>query len=341
MILVTGGTGLVGSHLLLELTSSGKKARAIHRKNSDLGAVKKVFSYYLSSAEAEDYYNQIEWQEADLNDVPALEIAFNGIQEVYHCAALVSFDSSKATTLRKINIEGTANIVNLCISRKVEKLCYLSSIATLGLSLGETQVTEDFTWHPEKDHTEYAISKHGAEIEVWRASQEGVPVIILNPGVILGPGNWNQGSSQIFKKVNDGLNYHFPKTTGFVGVKDVAVAAVTAMESSVKNEQFIVVAENLKFKDVLKMVANSLGKPGPKKQLKPWMVYVGWIFQSLGSRLFGTKQLINSGDYKSLFEDTFYSNEKIQTFLNFKFTPIKKVVEQTGNIFKKELSATQ
>ena len=332
---------MVGSHLLMRLTASNDIVRAIHRENSDLDAVKKTFSWYLPEKEVESRFNKIEWQQADITEIPALELAFAGISKVYHCAALVSFDSSKAKALRKINIEGTANIVNLCVTFKISKLCYISSIATLSLNPGESYITEEYSWQPEKEHTDYAISKHGAEIEVWRGSQEGVTVVILNPGIILGPGNWDQGSLQIFKKVNSGLNYHFPKITGFVGVKDVAEAAEILMEAPIKNEQFIVVAENIPFRDVLNMIAESLEKPKPQKQLKPWMVYAGWIFQSLGSALFGTKQLINSGDYKSLFEDTFYSNRKIKEKLDFEFTPVKEVIQETGEIFRKDTATNR
>ncbi|HSI70686.1 MAG TPA: NAD-dependent epimerase/dehydratase family protein [Gillisia sp.] len=334
MILVTGGTGLVGSHLLLDLTKTEEKIRAIYREGSSFDAVRKVFSYNLKNTEAEAHFNRIEWVQASLDDIPALNTAFAGIKKVYHAAALVSFNPRDTAELRKTNIEGTANIVNLCIAFHIEKLCYISSVATMGLTLGEEYVTENFTWHPEKDHTEYAISKHGAEIEVWRASQEGVPVIILNPGVILGAGFWDKGSSLIFKKIDDGLNYHFPKVTGFVGVKDVAVAAIMAMNSEIKNEQFIVISENLSFKKVLELVAASLNKPAPKKPLQPWMVYIGWIFQSV-SALFGGKKLIRKGDHKSLFEDTYYSNEKIKEKLNFKFIPVKEVIMETGSYYKR------
>lgn len=336
MILVTGGTGLVGSHLLLNLLISGKKIRAIHREDSNLEAVKKVFSYYIPPEEANFLYKQIQWQEASINDIPALTEAFDGISHVYHCAALVSFNSSQAASLRKINIEGTANIVNLCISFKIGKLCYISSIATMGLNIGENVITEDFTWHPEKDHSEYAISKHGAEIEVWRASQEGIPVVILNPGVILGPGFWKKGTGQIFTKVYNGLNYHFPKTTGFVGVSDVAKIATLAMDSNVKNEQFIVVAENLSFEEVLKQVAQKFEKAPPKKQLKPWMIYIGWIYQTIASAFFGTKKQISKGDHKSLFEHTFYSNEKVKQEFLYDFQPVEEVISETIEAFKKD-----
>lgn len=327
---------MVGSHLLLELLKSGNKVRAIHRKNSDLQAVKKVFSYYKPADEVDFLFSKIQWIEANLNDIPALTEVFNGVSTVYHCAALISFDTSEEKILRKINIEGTANIVNLCVVFKIKKLCYISSIAAMDVSLGEKYVTENFTWNQEKYHNEYAISKHGAEIEVWRGTQEGVPAIIMNPGVILGPGFWNAGSGQLFKKTDEGLNYHFPKTTGFVGVQDVVKAASIVMESNIQNEQYIVVAENLSFRDVLGLVAEGIQKPSPKKRLKPWMVFIGWMYQSVANFLFGTKKLIAREDYKSLFKHTFYSSAKLRSEFPFQYTPIREVILKTGKIFRKE-----
>ncbi|MFN4762324.1 NAD-dependent epimerase/dehydratase family protein [Gillisia sp. Q332] len=334
MILVTGGTGLVGSHLLLDLLKAGNNVRAIYRKSSNLLVVKKVFSYYLSSEETDLYFNRIDWQEADLNDICALTKAFIGITSVYHSAAMISFDPSDEKALRKINIEGTANIVNLCISGGIKKLCFISSIATMDLTPGENEISENFTWYQEQNHSDYAISKHGAEIEVWRGSQEGVPVIILNPGIIIGPGFWDSGSGQIFKRIDAGLNYHFPKTTGFVGVRDVVCAAICTMDSSTKNEQYIVVAQNLEFKKVLEMIAESIDKPAPKKPLKPWMVFIGWIYQFITAMLFGKKRQIAKKDMKALFAHTFYSNQKIVKEFNFKFTPVQEVIHQTGKIFR-------
>ncbi len=336
MILVTGGTGLVGSHLLLELVIAGKKVRAIYRKNSDINAVKKIFLYAIPAEEAEFLFRQIEWKEASLTDIPALTEAFTGISRVYHAAALVSFRKEDTAALRKTNIEGTANIVNLCIAMGIEKLCYISSIATMGLSIGETSISENFTWHPEKDHSEYAISKHGAEIEVWRASQEGVAVVILNPGIILGPGYWEKGTGKIFSKINKGLNYHFPKTTGFVGVKDVARLALIAMDSAIQNEQYIVVAENLSFKEVLDKVAVEFGKQPPKKELKPWMVFTGWMYQSIASAIFGVKKEISRRDHKALFEHSFYNNSKVKDEFSYQFQPMEEVIAETVTVFKKE-----
>ena len=338
MILVTGGTGLVGSHLLLDLVRSGEKPRAIYRREESLEAVKKVFSYTNSEAEAKELFRQIEWQKADITDVPSLDKAFSGITKVYHCAAFISFDPSEDLRLRKVNIEGTANVVNYCIKNDVEKLCFVSSIATLDKKPGENVISETSQWNKENDHTMYAITKYGAEMEVWRASQEGIPVVIFNPGIIIGPGFWNSGSGAIFKKVNKGLNYYIPKTTGFVGVEDVVKIMQISMNSHVENEAFIVVSENLSFKEVLDWVAKSLNKPAPKKLLKPWMIYLGWIFEKLSGPFSGKDRKLNRHSSKTAFEDSFYSNEKVISTFSFQFTPMENVIEATGKIFEREIS---
>lgn len=334
MILVTGGTGLVGSHLLLDLAKSGQKVRAIYRTESKLFEVKKVFSYYIPDKEATFLFDSIEWTQADILDIPSLNEAFKNIKYVYHCAAIVSFDATNAKKLRITNIEGTANIVNSCIKFKVEKLCHISSIATMDLALGDEKISENYTWHPEKTHSDYAISKYGAEIEVWRGTQEGLPAVIVNPGVIIGPGFWDSGSGQLFKKIDEGLKYHFPKTTGFVGVQDVSRASITLMDSAIENEQFILVSENLSFKTILEWVAESLQKKAPKTALKPWMVFIGWMYQSTANLLWGAKKQLSKNDYKSLFMHSYYNNEKIIEKTGFSFTPVKNVILETGALFK-------
>lgn len=337
MILVTGGTGLVGSHLLLDLVRTGEKVRAIHRKNSNLSAVRNVFSYEHSEEEAEYLFNKIEWLEADITDIPALDIAFHQVTRVYHCAAVVSFDPSAYLRLRKNNIEGTANVVNFCIKNKVEKLCYVSSIATFDKKLGETIISESSRWNKEIDHSMYAITKYGAEMEVWRASQEGVPVVIVNPGVIIGPGFWDSGSGVIFKKIHQGLKFHFPKVTGFVGVKDVVQVMVQLMRSPVQNQQYILVSENLSFRKIFDLTAETLNKPCPDKELKPWMVTIGWVSQKILS-IFGQKERrLTRQSRKNLYEQSFYTSEKIRKELHFRFEHIDKVIIKTGLCFKSDL----
>jgi len=335
MILVTGGTGLVGSHLLLNLLKAGKKVRALHRKNSDLAAVERVFNYYISAEETKELFQQIEWIEADITNIPELNKAFENINIVYHCAALVSFDPADDKKLRKINIEGTANIVNLCIAFNIEKLCYVSSVAALGRSLENKEITERAIWNPEEDHSDYAISKYGAEIEAWRATQEGVPTIIVKPGIIIGPGFWNEGTGKIFSRIDKGMSYHFPKIAGFVGVQDVVNAMQKLMESTTKNEDYILVSENLSFKTVFEQTAKELDKAQPKKALKKWMLWLAWFFQKIGG-FFGAKRNITRTTVNTLFQHSIYKNSKILESIDFQFTPMKNVIAETAKCYKKD-----
>lgn len=338
MILVTGGTGLVGSHLLLDLAKASKEVRAIYRSSQSLEAVKKVFSYTHTPEEVERLFSSIKWFQADITDVPSLEAAFENIQQVYHCAALVSFDAAKDSLLRKANIEGTANVVNSCIKNKVEKLCFVSSIATLDLKPEEKVLTETSHWNKEKDHNMYAITKYGAEMEVWRASQEGVPVVIVNPGIILGSGFWKSGSGKIFSRIHKGLSYYITKVSGFVGVEDVVQVMQLLMNSPVKNEQFIVVSENRSFKSIFEKVAQTLDQKPPGKKLRSWMVYTGWLFQGIRGLLTGNEKNLTLHSAKSFNEKSYYSNEKICQTLGFEFEPIDAVIERTGRRFKEDLN---
>lgn len=328
----------MGSHLLLDLITAGKNVRAIYRTAESLEAVKKVFSYTYSEAEANRLFKQIEWIQADITDVPSLEKAFIDIDFVYHCAAMVTFDTSKDLQLRKVNIEGTANVVNYCIKNKVKKLCHVSSIATFDLKPGKKVISETSYWNKELNHSMYAITKYGAEMEVWRASQEGVPVVIVNPGVILGPGFWDSGSGKIFKKVNSGLDYYFPKTTGFVGVWDVVKLMQILMDSPVKNEEFILVSENLSFKEVFTLTAEALDKPAPSKKLKKWMIFTGWLWQEISGLFSNEEKQLDSRSSKTLFEHTYYSAEKLEAEIDFSFEPVQQVIDRTAKIFRKEHS---
>ena len=239
MILVTGGTGLVGAHLLLHLTEFEEKVSAIYRNESKIELTKKLFS----EANKSSFFDKIVWIEADILDIPSLEKAFVGVDFVYHCAALITFDPNDEDKLRKTNIEGTANIVNLCIDFKVKKLCHVSSIAALGdLKEHDKEITEETEWNPEVFHSDYAISKHGAEMEVWRGFQEGLDVVIVNPGVIFGSMIWKDGSGAFFTKIKKGFPFYSKGSTGYIGVNDVVKTMVLLMKSDISGERFALIS---------------------------------------------------------------------------------------------------
>ena len=316
MVLVTGGTGLVGAHLLLHLIENGENVRAIYRTQNNIQKTKSVFELYKKV----DLFEKIEWLEADILDVPSLETAFLGIDYVYHCAALISFDPKDEELLRKTNIEGTANMVNFSIAKNVKKFCFISSIAALGdLAAHETYITEETDWNPEKPHSDYAISKYGAEMEVWRGLQEGLDVIILNPGVILGPIPKNkthiQGSAELYAKVANGLSFYTLGSTGFVTITDVIKIADVLMKSDIKNERFTLIADNIVFKDILNTIADVLKVKRPTIHATPLFMNFLWIADGIFSTLFFQKRRLTKATAKASYSSNLYSNEKIKTAL--------------------------
>ena len=333
MILVTGGTGLVGSHLLYHLSLENEIVKAIHRKNSDLEAVKNVFSYY--SDDFEVIFQKIEWIEADITDVYSLEKAFKNVTEVYHSAALISFNPKDYKAMRKINIEGTSNIVNLCIDKKVKKLCFVSSTATIEKSINNTNIDEDCEWDTETNNFGYAITKYGAEIEVWRASQEGVEIVVVNPGVILGAGFWNHGPGALFSKIDNGLKFYSEGVTGFVSVNDVVKTMMLLMKSDFKNERYILVSENKSFKEVFFQIAENFNRKHPSIKVTKLMSSAGWRLEKIKAVLTGKPPMLTKQSSKSIHNKHYYSSEKIKNSLNFKFEPISETIKSVCELYKK------
>lgn len=329
MILVTGGTGLVGAHLLLQLTANESRVRALFRTEKSIAKTKALFHRYDKEAQ----FEKIQWVQGDVIDIPSLEKAFPGITHVYHCAALISFDPKDEDRLRKINIEGTANMVNLSLDFGIQKFCHVSSIAALGdLKPNETTINEATEWNPEIAHSDYAISKYGAEMEIWRGQQEGLNVVIVNPGVIFGAGFNHQGSGMFFSKIKKGFPFYTYGSTGFVGVTDVVTVMIALMNGSVSGERFALVAENLTFKKVFDTIAQAYQVKPPTFEAKPWMLAIVWRLDWLAATFFGAQRKLSKYSVKSLFSTDLISNEKIKnpeiSGLDFDFQNITEVIQE-------------
>lgn len=338
MILVTGGTGLVGSHLLYHLTVKDDKIRAIYRTEDSLEKVKKVFSYYTSQVEA--HFSKVEWIQADITEVPSLIPAFINVTHVYHCAAFISFDPKDYREMRKVNIHGTAIIANLAIDKKVKKLCFVSSIAAVGEAANGELISEECEWNKELDHSGYSITKYGAEMEIWRASQENIDVVIVNPGVILGSGFWNEGSGKMFNKINHKLTYYTKGITGFVSVKDVVKSMILLMSSNIKNERFILVSQNKCFKEIFDLIADNLGKNRPNKEVKRWQTEILWRISWLISFFTKKTPLLSKYSAKAAHNKSFYSSEKLVKSVDFTFTLIEKSINEIATDFLSDQEAT-
>lgn len=344
MILVTGGTGLVGSHLLYKLSLTEDKIRAIHRKNSNLKAVENVFSYYTDDFKT--HFEKIEWIESDVIDVPSLEKAFENITHVYHCAAIVSFDKIDYKQMRKTNIEGTANMVNLAIANKIEKFCFVSSIATIEkkahlLSSKKDKISqlidETNEWNSETNNYGYAITKYGAEMEVWRATQEGLDIVMVNPGVILGSGFWQNGPGELFKKFYNDFNFYTEGITGFVGVKDVVKAMIDLMNSKIINERYILVSENSSFKSLFFKITDAFNKNRPTIKVGKTLSNVAWRLEAIKSFITRKTPMITKHSASASLSKYQYSSDKIKNDLNYEFESLETTIKDVCTDYLKDI----
>lgn len=316
MILVTGATGLVGSHLLVQLLQENEEVKALFRSEKQLEKVKNVFAFKNQLG----LFDKIHWVKGDITDIPTLEIAFENVTHAYHCAALISFDPNDEDALRKINIEGTANVVNCCIDFNIKKLCHVSSIAALGdTKEHENIITEDTEWNPEELHSDYAITKYGAEIEVWRGFQEGLDVVIVNPSVIFGYGFPNQGSDVIIQSVKKGLSFYTNGTIGIISVEDVTNCMVQLMKSTISGERYILVGENVILKDFLTYLATLLNTKVPTIYASKTMTSIAWRLDWLIAKITNRKKKLTRTTAKASHSVDVYDTSKIVTDLNYSF----------------------
>ncbi|MBS1745295.1 MAG: NAD-dependent epimerase/dehydratase family protein [Bacteroidetes bacterium] len=310
-IFITGATGLTGSHLIKELSNRGSSIKALYR------------------TEIPFVHNNIEWIKGDLFDTVLLDNVMQGVDEVYHCAAKISYNPKDKIELFKTNVEGTANIVNACLNNQVKKLLHVSSVAALGLKKNSVPITETMKWNDETEGSVYGKSKYLGEMEVWRGIAEGLNAVIINPSVILGAGDWNKGSSEIFKTVYKEFPYYSDGVAGFVDVKDVVAIMISLMQSDIVAERFIVSAENVKYKDLFTMIAAAFQKKAPYKKVTPFMAAVIWRIEKFKSMITGKPPFITKETADTALAKLFFDNTKLLKSLpGFQYTPLKKSIER-------------
>ena len=334
MIFVTGGTGLLGAHLLFDLVSKDNKVRALKRESSNIEAVKKVFGYYSNDS---TLFDKIEWVEGNTLDIVSLDEALQAVKTVYHCAAVVSFNPKERDEMMKINIEGTANVVNACLHAGVEKLCHVSSTAALGKKQSGELISEETEWD-NKNASYYSKSKYWSEQEVWRGKEEGLNIVVVNPSIIIGPGKWGRSSTNVFTEVWKGLKYYTLGVNAFVDVKDVSKCMLQLMDSKTKNEQYLIVSENLSFKDLFIQIALALGKSEPFIRANALLTGIAWRANKLmsygGMRIVLTNETAQSSQSISR-----YSNDKIKKELGIDFIPVEKSIRETAILFLQQFSS--
>jgi len=340
MIFVTGGTGLIGSHLLFQLVLAGKKVRALKRQTSDVAKALKTFSYY--SEKPDELFRRIEWVNGDILEYFGLEKLLRNVEEVYHCAAVVSFSRQERKSMIHNNVEGTANLVNAALENGVKKFCHVSSVSALGPNLNGYATDELTNWVPSKKMTAYSQSKFFSETEIWRGIEEGLHAVIVNPSIVLGPGNWDSGSSQLFKTVYNGLKFYTKGITGYVDVKDVARAMVLLMDDAhfetCKNQRFLLNSENLSYQDVFYRMADALNKPRPKYFASKLMLAVAWRAASMRRMLGRGGPEITRETAAAAGNVTRFDGNKITRTTGFQYLPVFESIAQTAVFLKKDMA---
>jgi nucleoside-diphosphate-sugar epimerase len=334
MILVTGGTGLVGTHLLYQLVREGHKVKALLRRGTRPYKTENILNCLLNEKE-QHLINQVEWVEGDIMDPFSLQQAMHDVDYVYHCAALISFNPREMKKMLEINSEGTAHIVNACIENKVNKLCYVSSIAALGQAEKDEMIDENAKWKTSRINSGYAISKYGGEREVWRGIEEGLNAVIVNPSVIIGAGCHEKATNRLFHKVNGFLPFYTPGVNGYVDVRDVAKAMILLMESNISGERFVLNSENLSLKDFFIKIAHILGKPHPRIRLNRWVLTLAAFTEEVRCSITGGKPLITRENVRAALSESYYSAEKFSKRFNFTFIPVADSLKEAFRILGK------
>jgi dihydroflavonol-4-reductase len=332
MIFVTGGSGFLGAHLLVQLSALDTKIVAVKRSTTQLDYVKRVFKI----AGASERFKKITWQDVDLFDIYEIEDALKEADQVYHCASEVSFHPQHHRRMIENNVTITANLANAALFCGVKKFMHVSSIAALGRSIQEETIDETRIWKTDPVNTKYGFSKYKSEMEVWRVYEEGLPVIIVNPAVILGYCPWQEGTGKMFERVNTGMKFYTNGVTGWVDVKDVATCMIKLMDKGVNGERYILNGQNHGYKKIFELIAEQLDQPVAKKEanlkLANWMVRT----EKWKSKLSGKSPLVTIETLRNATLHCHYVNDKVKKELAFEFTPIEDTIRETAQLYLAE-----
>ncbi len=323
MILITGATGFLGSYLLRQLLRTNEnELLALKRKDSPMDLVA-------------DIAGQVRWVEGDILDILRMDEVMQGVKKVYHCAAMVSHDSKDIWRMKQVNVEGTANVVNAALVAGVERFLHVSSIAAIGRTKPQQHIDENSKWSRSPYNSHYAISKYLAEQEAWRGQAEGLNVVVINPGIILGRTFWDKGTGRLFERVAEGLRFYPIGSSGFVDVRDVARMSVQIMESDLKKNRFIAVGENTSYQRVFSLIAKALGNSPPAYRASPWMGEVAWRMAWLWGKVSGKSPALTRETARLTACQFVYDPSKSIRELDFQYRPLEETIAWASEGFLK------
>jgi nucleoside-diphosphate-sugar epimerase len=324
MQLVTGATGIVGSHVLLACAERGP-VRALHRPGGDHRIVDRIFRHY--HADADELLARIEWVGTDILDVEGLHAAMQQVTTVYHTAALVSFVPGDARAMHRVNVTGTANVVNTALEHGVERMCHVSSTAAIGSEPAGIARTERSPWTRTAHTSTYALSKYAAELEVYRGIAEGLEAVMVNPCVVLGPGLAGRSSMALVERLRRGTAFYPPGTNAVVDARDVAACMIALTGKGTVGERYLLVGEHISYERLFALLATAFGEQPPTRRLRPWMLEAGWRIEALRSFLTRSRPFITRATAKSAIAERTYSASKVEDTLGYRFRSAQDAVE--------------
>ena len=326
MWLITGGTGIVGAHLVAEGLARGERLRLLVREGSDRRGLERVLRHYRP--DDADALDQLEFIEGDVTDVIGLAEAMEGVRQVYHAAAIVSFDPRDTGRMQEVNITGTANVVNAALSHGVDRLCHVSSIGALGHATG-TPIDERTPWNADERHSAYAVSKYEAELEVQRGVAEGLDAVIANPCLIIGPGAGGRSSMTLVERVRRGTRFYPPGSTAVVDARDVAKACMDLMQREGKGERYLLSGENVTYQKLFTLLAEAFGNTPPHVRVRSSWLALAWRLERLRTLFAGGHPLVTRDTVRTSLMQRSFSNEKVRAKLGMEF---RSAQEMTQNV---------
>lgn len=334
MNLVTGATGIIGSHVVFNLLQSNEFVIAGKQKQSDVLKVKKLFSYYTKNYQ--ELFDKIRWIDIDLLDIYSIEAALENVNCIYHCAGMVSFNKKDKAKLYQINEIGTTNIVNACLNKNIKSLCYVSSISTINNLDYKLPLNEDVFWKKSGKESDYSISKYNAEREVWRGIEEGLSAVIVNPGIVLSPGFWDQSSSVLFNTCFKGNKFYTNGSSAYIGAFDLSAIMLELVSAKKFGSRFIIIENNYSYHFILSEIQKQLNKTPPSIKISKWLMKLGRLASQIAAIFSKKNPIISSSMINSAFNVQIFSNQKILAFTKTQIMPINQVIKEICKIYLSE-----
>jgi len=310
-VLITGGTGFIGSNLALRLLQLGCKVKILRRPDSDLRAIRGI---------------DVEHIIGDVRDPASLQLAMRGCDTVFHTAAVVTFARKKGDLQHEVNVIGTRNVVDACIVTGVERLVHTSSIAAIGYPETGELATEETPFNQEQ-HSGYKLSKHLAEKEVIAGVARGLNAVIVNPSVVMGERDLHLHGGQLIIEIKNGrVPFYIDGGMSVVYVGDVANGHILAAQKGRRGERYILAGNNMTHKDIFRRTAKLVGGRSPFAKLPISLLRLGAAVIERLCNAIGTEPIVSSDLVAGAGLFHWFSSEKATRELGYSITSFDEAI---------------